>query len=178
NSPLISKIDAGKDLAILKTNIRNNPFIEIGEYSDIVEGNDLIFLGFPFGNNHVIAHKGMVSYKGKINITGIPGDKEINAVQIDGIVNRGNSGGPLISISQGKVVGVIKATHGSIGPYLEKIKKGEIGTSGIGLGMIDFGLFTREVVSAIDRHIQMGIGYAISVDYLRNIIGSNSSNNP
>ena len=40
---------------------------------------------------------------------------------------------------------------------------------GIGLGQIDLGVFTREVAAATDRHIQMGIGYAISADYLADI---------
>lgn len=155
------------DLAVLKISQKNSSYLKIGKYESIEEGNDLIFLGFPFGVNKVIAHKGMVSYKGKINISYSPEDKLMEAVQIDGIVNRGNSGGPLISLSQGKVVGIIKATHGNIGPYLRGINEGKIKTKGISLGQIDFGLFSREVSSAIDRHIQMGIGYAISINYLK-----------
>ncbi len=158
------------DLAILKINQKNSNYLEIGEYNLIEEGDDLIFLGFPFGLNRVIAHKGMVSYKGKFNISGDLKDQFIEAVQIDGIVNRGNSGGPLISVSQKRVVGIIKASYGNIGPYLRDIQEGKIATKGIGLGQVDFGIFTREVVDAIDRHIQMGIGYAISVNYLKQIL--------
>jgi S1-C subfamily serine protease len=159
------------DLVILSTNLKETPFLSFGDYKQINEGNDLVFLGFPFGFNRVVTHTGMVSYKGQINISGDVKDVPIEAVQIDGIVNRGNSGGPLISVSQGKVVGIIKASHGNIGPYLQAINKGEIKTEGIGLGQIDFGIFTREVSSAIDRHIQMGIGYAISVDYIKPLMG-------
>ena len=158
-----------EDIALLKVDQRPTSHLRAGSYSLIEEGNDLIFLGFPFGFNRVVTHKGMVSYKGEINVTGTPGGKAIAAVQIDGIVNRGSSGSPLISVSQGKVVGIVKATHGSVGPYLQAINEGKIQTRGIGLGQIDFGVFTREVSAAIDRHIQMGIGYAISADYLADI---------
>ena len=158
------------DIAVLKINQKSGSYLKIGKYDSVEEGNDLIFLGFPFGVNRVIAHKGMVSYKGKFNISSNPGDKLMEALQIDGIVNRGNSGGPLISLDQNKVVGIIKATHGNIGPYLRGINEGKIRTEGIGLGQIDFGLFAREVSSAIDRHIQMGIGYAISINYLKDYL--------
>lgn len=158
-----------EDIALLKVDQRPTSYLQVGSYSLIEEGNDLIFLGFPFGFNRVVTHKGMVSYKGEININGTPEGKAIAAVQIDGIVNRGSSGSPLISVSQGKVVGIVKATHGSIGPYLQAINEGKIKAEGIGLGQIDFGVFTREVAATIDRHIQMGIGYAISADYLIDI---------
>lgn len=158
-----------EDIALLKVDERPVSHLRVGKYSLIEEGNDLIFIGFPFGFNRVVTHKGMVSYKGEIDITGTLGGKAIAAVQIDGIVNRGSSGSPLLSVSQGKVVGIVKATHGSVGPYLQAINEGKIQTRGIGLGQIDFGVFTREVAAAIDRHIQMGIGYAISADYLADI---------
>lgn len=158
------------DVALLQTEEKSPSYLGIGKYDSIEEGNDLIFLGFPFGFNRVVTHKGMVSYKGQINITAFPGGKSIRAVQIDGIVNRGISGGPLISTSQGKVVGIVKASHGNVGPYLQAINEGKIGAEGLSLGQIDFGVFTREVSSAIDRHIQMGIGYAISSEYLAEML--------
>ena len=170
--------DEEVDIALLKIEERSKSYLLIGSYGSIKEGNDLIFLGFPFGFNRVVTHKGMVSYKGKINISGTPDGKDIEAVQIDGIVNRGNSGGPLISASQAKVVGIVKATHGNIGPYLRAINEGKIRTEGIGLGQINFGIFTREVASAIDRHIQMGIGYAVSADYLADILTKTQSHTP
>lgn len=166
----VFKSDKEHDIAILTTRIKNTSFLEFGSYQIINEGDELILLGFPFGFNRIVTHKGMVSYKGKLIISGNPKDSPIDGLQIDGIVNRGNSGGPLISPSQNKVVGVVKATHGNIGPYLQAINKGEIRTEGIGLGQIDFGKFTREVSSAIDRHIQMGIGYAVSINYLKTLI--------
>lgn len=161
---------AESDVSLLQIDRKSKSYLQIGRYESIEEGNDLIFMGFPFGVNRIVTHKGMVSYKGQINISGSSGGKSIAAVQIDGIVNRGNSGGPLISVSQGKVVGVIKATYGNVGPYLQSINEGKIRAEGIGLGQIDFGIFTREVTSAIDRHIQMGIGYAVSANYITDLM--------
>jgi len=166
----IMKQDVKNDLAVLWTNLVNTSHLEFGSTDSLNEGDEVIFLGFPFGYNRATTHKGMVSYKGKIIISDDSSNAPIGALQIDGIINSGNSGGPLISPKQNKVVGVIKAKAGNVGAYLESIIKGKIKTRGIGLGQIDFGIFTREVASAIDRHIQMGIGFAIIVESLRQLV--------
>lgn len=166
----VMKKDTLNDLAVLWTNYANTSFLKLGSYDAVDEGEELIFLGFPFGLNRLITHKGMVSYKGKLIISDDANNIPVNAFQIDGIVNNGNSGGPLISLKQNKVVGIIKAKHGNIGPYLKSIVEGEIKTEGIGFGLIDFGVFSREVTNALDRNIQMGIGYAISTDNLKLLI--------
>ena len=159
----VTLIDSSRqyDWAILKANLNKRHFLTLGDYNTVREGDEALFLGFPFSNTNIITHKAMISYKGNIDIEA----NKVKGVQLDGIVNRGNSGGPLISVESGEVLGIVRATYGNIGPYLKEIAEGKRSTQGVGLGQIDFGLFAREVVNAVDRHIQMGIGYATSIEY-------------
>ena len=156
--------DTITDLAILYTMENETSFLEIGNYELVEQGEEVIFLGFPFGINKVIAHKGMISYIGKISYSFFQNGIGIEAFQIDGIVNSGNSGGPVISIQQNKIIGIIKAKYANIGEYLNLIKNKVIATEGIGFGQIDFGRFANEVANAINYNVQMGIGYAISIN--------------
>ena len=166
----IMKYDTTNDLALLWTRLYNTSYLELGNSELINEGDEVIFLGYPFGYNRITSHKGMVSYKGKILLSDDSSKIPIQALQIDGIVNSGNSGGPLISPIQKKVVGVIKAKFGNVGPYLDSIIRNKFRTKGLGIGQIDFGIFASEVSNAINRHIQMGIGFAIIIDSLKPLI--------
>lgn len=153
-----------RDFAILKIE-KNLPGLNLGSFSDADEGDEVFFCGYPFGMPRMITHTGTVSYKGLVEF---PEDDALpsNCFQIDGIINRGNSGGPLFSFKSKNVLGLVRSTHGGLTPYLKAIKKGEIRCAGIGLGQIDIGRFVWEIADTVDRHIQMGIGYALSIDYM------------
>lgn len=153
-----------RDFAILKIE-KNLPGLDLGSFSDADEGDEVFFCGYPFGMSRIITHTGTVSYKGMVEF---PEDEALpsNCFQIDGIVNRGNSGGPLFSLKSKNVLGLVRSTHGGLTPYLKAIKKGEIKCAGIGLGQIDIGRFVWEIADTVDRHIQMGIGYAFSIAYI------------
>lgn len=72
-------------------------------------GEQVIYLGYPFGLHEITAHMGYVS--------AFPDDMErhrTKIIQIDGSVNGGNSGGPLISVSDGRVHGIITAAETGI----------------------------------------------------------------
>lgn len=142
-----------QDIAILKAQNETQAYLEFGDFNAVEEGEDVIFIGHPFGELGVVSHKGMVSLKAS------------DGLQLNALVNSGNSGGPVIDVQSGKVVGVVRAKYGRLTDYLKAIKDGTIRTDGIGLGQIDFGRFTREVVNTVDKHIQLGIGYALSSEF-------------
>lgn len=71
----------------------------LGNIEEIKVGQKILFLGYPFGMPQLTAHMGYVSSIHKKQ------EKEI--IQIDGSINGGNSGGPLLSIKTGNVVGII-----------------------------------------------------------------------
>jgi S1-C subfamily serine protease len=133
--------------------------LQFGTFSDVAEGDDVIYVGHPFGVIQEVTSKGMVSWMGKSEFG--------NAFQLNAIVNSGNSGGPLIDIKSGHVVGIVKAKYGELSPYLKGLKNGtvEMGMQFTG-GGFDLQRFVKDVTNMMDLHIQMGIGYAVSTEYV------------
>lgn len=154
-----------RDYAILKIEGKKFSSLELGSYDDIEEGEKIFTMGYPFGLSNV-THSGIVSYKGVIDF-----DDDIikpsYSFLIDGTINSGNSGAPLISLKSGKAIGIVRAKYGRLSDYLEKIKNGELNCSGIHTGQVDLGKFLRETSLTIEKYIQMGIGYAVSIDYVK-----------
>lgn len=96
--------DSARDLALLRTSrpIRGNGFSLDNRLPAL--GEDVAVLGFPLGLPLSVS-KGLVS--GSDRTIPIEGIKRRKLVQTDAAVNHGNSGGPLISLDSGKVVGLV-----------------------------------------------------------------------
>ncbi len=106
--------DAGTDLALLKVKPSAKlSFIQLGESNDVEPGEWVIAVGNPYGLGGSVT-AGIVSARGR-DIGDGPYD---SFLQVDAPINRGNSGGPLIT-QDGKVIGVNTAIYspsgGSIG---------------------------------------------------------------
>jgi len=104
--------DEATDLAVLKVEGRNFPYVSFAADAQPRVGDWVIAVGNPFqlGNT---ATAGIVSARGR-DI----GEQFVDYLQIDAPINRGNSGGPTFDI-QGRVIGVNTAifstTGGSVG---------------------------------------------------------------
>jgi len=94
--------DPRTDLALLKINIKNAPFAELGDSSQIKVGEWVVAIGNPFGYENTVT-AGIVSAKGR-QVIGDSSTYE-DFIQTDAAINRGNSGGPLINM-RGEVVGI------------------------------------------------------------------------
>ena len=106
--------DPRTDLAVLKVNAGQDlPFVPLGDSAKVRPGEWVVAVGNPFGLGGTVT-AGIVSALGR-DIGEGPYDQFI---QVDAPINRGNSGGPLIT-QDGKVVGVNSAilspTGGSVG---------------------------------------------------------------
>ena len=73
------------------------PEVNIGDYSKIKDGDEVIAIGHPYGLNYS-ATKGVVSRVDRIR-------DGLKFIQIDAAINPGNSGGPLVN-TNGEVIGV------------------------------------------------------------------------
>jgi len=98
--------DPRSDLALLKIDATGLKTLELAKLADVVVGQDVVAIGYALdltggeGPAYSVT-RGIVSQKNRgINESGILG-----AVQTDAAINRGNSGGPLLSL-YGEVVGV------------------------------------------------------------------------
>lgn len=107
--------DPNTDIAIIKIEAKNLPFIELGNSDNIEIGQWVAAIGTPFGLQASLT-VGVVSAKGRNNLDISPFE---DYIQTDAAINRGNSGGPLMSLD-GKAIGIntAMATNMSPGGYL------------------------------------------------------------
>ncbi len=105
--------DFARDLAVLKvTGVRDLPAaLEINREPKLVETMPVYTLGFPFGESLATGKNSPAITVGRGSISSLRMDDngELALVQIDGSLNPGNSGGPVVD-AQGRLVGVAEAT--------------------------------------------------------------------
>jgi serine protease Do len=95
--------DAKTDLALIKVNSSNLPYVEFGDSDRARVGEWVVAIGNPFGLGGT-ATAGIISARGR-DIQSGPYD---DYLQLDAPINFGNSGGPVFDAS-GHVVGVSTA---------------------------------------------------------------------
>ncbi|MEA3295693.1 MAG: trypsin-like peptidase domain-containing protein [Patescibacteria group bacterium] len=105
--------DSINDIAVLKIQDKNLPYLEIGDSNNIELGQEAIAVGNALGEFHDTVSKGIISGLSRniIPLTefGKQAEQLRGLIQTDAAINPGNSGGPLIDI-QGKVIGINTAT--------------------------------------------------------------------
>ncbi len=106
--------DPLSDLALLKIDARNLPYVQFGNSREVRVGDWAIAIGNPFGLGGTVT-AGIVSALHR-GITG--GGAYDRYIQTDASINQGNSGGPLFDL-KGNVIGVNTAifspTGGNVG---------------------------------------------------------------
>ena len=129
--------DRTSDIAVLKIEAENTPYIEWADSDELKVGQWVLAIGNPFGLTHTVT-AGIVSAKGRNNV-GITDYEDF--IQTDAAINPGNSGGPLINLD-GRAVGVntaiVSRTGGNMGIglaipaniakaiYLQLLEKGKV----------------------------------------------------
>jgi serine protease Do len=110
--------DARTDVAVLRVDEKNLPFLELGDSDAIRVGDWVVAIGNPFALSHTVS-AGIISAKGRTvqDVKGLDESGYYDFLQTDASINPGNSGGPLLDMS-GRVVGMntaIRARANSIG---------------------------------------------------------------
>ncbi len=117
--------DALYDVALLKIEGENFPYIRLGNSDDVIIGEWVIALGNPFGLFQIglkpTVTVGVVSATGMDFKSSIEGRSYEDMIQTDAAINEGNSGGPLVN-SLGQCIGIntfiftgSKYSEGSVG---------------------------------------------------------------
>lgn len=109
--------DPSTDLALLKINMTDLPYIVFGNSDELKIGEWVLAVGNPFNLTSTVT-AGIVSAKARnINILGVPDGTAIESfIQTDAAVNRGNSGGALVN-TRGELVGINAAIASGTGYY-------------------------------------------------------------
>ena len=106
-------MDAKTDLAVIKIEGDNNPFLAFGDSDKLEVGDWAIAVGNPFGLQTSLT-VGVVSAKGRSQLH--IADFE-DFIQTDAAINPGNSGGPLLDV-ESEVIGVNTAIVSGSGGYI------------------------------------------------------------
>lgn len=98
-------VDIGTDVAVLKIAAGYDlPFMRVGDSDHTRVGEWVMALGAPFGLTNTVS-AGIISAKGRAQITPLRGSAYQDFIQTDAAINRGNSGGPLVNL-RGEVIGI------------------------------------------------------------------------
>jgi serine protease Do len=107
--------DPSTDLALIRIDEKNLPFLTFGNSDDVKIGEWVLAVGNPFNLTSTVT-AGIVSAKARnINILGSQGAIE-SFIQTDAAVNPGNSGGALVNTS-GQLIGINAAIASGTGYY-------------------------------------------------------------
>jgi len=106
--------DQTSDLALLKIDAKNLPFVQFGDSTRTRVGDWVVAIGNPFGLGGTVTAGIVSALHRSIGVNG-PYDRYI---QTDASINQGNSGGPMFDL-QGNVIGINTAifspTGGNVG---------------------------------------------------------------
>ena len=107
--------DAGLDLAVLYIAAADLPYLALGDSDAVTSNQPVTALGYPFGRQLEVGRVAapdlvpdVSTSAGTISALRADDAGERRALQINGTLNPGNSGGPLVN-RDGFVVGVIRA---------------------------------------------------------------------
>ena len=102
--------DEGTDIALLQIKADNHSELPLGDSTKLMVGDFVIAVGNPFGLGQSVTY-GIVSALGRsaLNIEGYE-----DFIQMDAAINRGNSGGALVTL-KGELVGINSAIIGPAG---------------------------------------------------------------
>jgi Do/DeqQ family serine protease len=94
--------DAPSDLAVLKIEATNLPFLTLGNSDSVRVGDIVLAIGNPLGIGQTVT-AGIISAKGRR--TGLSDGSFEDFLQTDAPINRGNSGGALVNLA-GELIGI------------------------------------------------------------------------
>jgi len=158
------------DLAVLECRERETS--QFGDADSLAVGDALMFAGIPAGVAGPSVFSGILSARG----TGLVEFPKCELLQINGMINSGNSGGPVFGAGDTSVVGVVTAKFvpllleiDNLRDILRNIPQFP---SEVAVGQIDFSKFVNLTVRALRsisgslRLVQVGTGYAIPMNLM------------
>jgi serine protease Do len=107
---LVIGTDPHTDLALLQVRVgRKLPVLTLGSARHVEVADWVVVIGNPFGLGHSVS-VGVVSFKGRTDITPVGRNGYFDYLQTDASINPGNSGGPILDLD-GHVVAIANAVN-------------------------------------------------------------------
>lgn len=159
--------DPSTDIAVLKVEEKELPFMEFGNSDDVRLGQWVLAVGYPFTLDATVT-AGIVSAKARS--IGINSTRAANAVesfiQTDAAVNPGNSGGALVNM-KGQLIGINSAIASPTGAYagysysipanlVRKVVNDIIATGSVQRGYLGIQFFDRRNLTP-EKMTELGI---------------------
>ena len=148
------------------------------EFADTVPvevGQQVVFIGYPFQMTNMTCHVGYVS--------SLFERSGVSIIQIDGSVNGGNSGGPLLEMTSGRVIGIVTRAHvgfvaeqfdNLIGALRKNVEVISNQRASMSIGGVDpiqavgaSQVAMIEIAKSLRYSANVGIGYAFSSSHIR-----------
>ncbi|MEQ1642326.1 MAG: DegQ family serine endoprotease [Pyrinomonadaceae bacterium] len=160
--------DQPSDLAVLKIEAESLPFLTLGNSDSVRVGDIVLAIGNPLGIGQSVT-SGIISAKGRR--TGLSDGSFEDFLQTDAPINRGNSGGALVSLN-GELIGINSqilsggAGGGNIGiafsipsnmakSVMEQLlKDGKVRRGRLGIGLQNI---TDDLAKALDLQQRTGV---------------------
>lgn len=138
-------------------------------------GRPVILAGSPRGVKRPAIFPAMISDVG----AGFIKSPRCELIQIAGMLNNGNSGGPLLDSSNGNILGVVTAKYVPLMMEIEKLlqflKTVPQAPDNVAIGGIKFGPFFNFTIASVGqlaevlRLVQVGTGWAVPSQYFGHI---------
>lgn len=164
----LAKVLPDIDLAVLAC--EENDVSRLGTTKGLEIGSPLLFSGFPAGVTGPSVFSGILSSHGK----GLIEFPRCRVLQINGMINSGNSGGPVFKVGSPEVIGVVTAKYVPLLKEIDNLRDILRNIpqfpSEVGIGNVDFSKFVNLTVRALRsisgslRLVQIGTGYAVPID--------------
>lgn len=154
-----------EDYCVLKIDVEDMRCLPVGDYGRVEPGDSVLIVGYPLGTSYLCATSGMISAKHR-SPSYIDSIVNLDMIQIDGSVNLGNSGGPLIHVDSSSVVGIVSARMGNIERNIQNLEAMLFSTS---FDLVQNDILTEliDALRGINDYLNPGIGQAVSIAYAR-----------
>ncbi len=109
-------VDKLTDLAVVKVNAHDLPFISWGDSGKLEPGQTVLAFGSPFGYLQFSVTRGIVSAINRPDPFAKDAHRPGGFIQTDAAINPGNSGGPLVN-AHGEVIGINNMIYTNTGSF-------------------------------------------------------------
>ncbi len=164
--PPFGIVAVGRDIAILKINKLDLPYVQLGNEAVIEDGSPIAVIGFPL--SAIFEPKpeeipkfclaGTIAAQVAFPLSGL---NYRHAIYFQGVSVKGISGAPIISLINGQVIGIVSTKLTGLSNSLLALRSSLItnGTGGIAFsGIGDPGQFALDITDVLDRQLANGLG--------------------